>query len=74
MAITPMAKKCDLCDHEFEDGQFAYDAKITNGPWATMCHICWKQQTGQQLGTGLGQRFRVEVSEQGTVTWTKVAG
>lgn len=47
-------KKCDFCDK-----QAKFDAKTKFGPWAYMCDHHF-QINGIGLGTGLGQRLKLE--------------
>lgn len=56
--------QCDICRKALVKD--FYDAKTFDGPWATMCEVCWKDCTRQQLGTGLGQHYQR--------VWKKVAG
>lgn len=60
-------KYCQLCDREY--GKRMYDAATRMGPWANMCHDCWKTQ-GQPLGLGRGQKY--EIQKDGR--WLKVGG
>lgn len=46
---------CDICHAKIVT--VLYDAKTVYGPWATMCPRCWKDNTYQRLGVGLGQKY-----------------
>ena len=47
---------CDMCNRTIKN--VLYDAKIVGGPWATMCHTCWRNYSYGKLRTGLGQKYR----------------
>ena len=53
--LGPLPIICDVCHsqvgEEFVDGRTVY------GPWANMCHDCFKQ-IGVGLGTGKGQHYK----------------
>jgi len=49
------SSKCDFCGKQIT-GKL-YDARTTDGPWATMCEKCWKKHGTGQLGIGIGQEY-----------------
>jgi hypothetical protein len=61
-----MEKTCDLCYRRCPSTY--YDAKTKNGPWATLCSVCY-EKVGIGLGTGKGQQFAFI-----TGYWKKVGG
>lgn len=50
--VVAVLPRCDVCGETAE-----YDSKTLMGPWANLCHECWKVHTDQELGTGRGQRL-----------------
>lgn len=60
-------KVCDICQGPF--GQYMYDAKTVNGPWACMCEECWLMYGYGKLGTGIGQQYKKTGKD-----WIKIGG
>lgn len=50
--------ECDYCHKKGEELAYLYDAKTTDGPWATMCSWCFKEHNASGLGTGRGQCYK----------------
>jgi hypothetical protein len=60
-------KECDICHRPLQ--KVFYDCKTVSGPWANLCHQCFKWH-GVGLGLGRGQKYK----ELPTGEWEKIAG
>ena len=69
---------CDICGTRFGFPPVAspvmFDAALKSGPWANVCEPCFNLD-GKGLGTGLGQRYELQVT--GTppqIAWIATGG
>ncbi len=66
---------CDVCTSYLRT--LFYDAATHSGQWAYMCEGCWRENTRQRLGIGLGQKYEVyrDASQRGNPRLArKIAG
>ena len=62
-------KKCDICNNDIK-GVFI-DGRTKQGVWGIMCKPCHKEH-GVGLGTGRGQKYKLQVIQDGEKEWIKV--
>jgi hypothetical protein len=62
-------KTCDLCGGKLS--QVFVDGRTHDGRWGIMCPSCRVQYGPKTLGTGRGQKYRLNL---GTKAWDKVEG
>ena len=66
MVIVDVPENCDLCQKLITE--IFFDAKTTNGPWASVCKECFNKYC-YGLGIGRGQKYE-KIGEE----WTKTGG
>lgn len=62
-------KKCDLCGGTLS--QVFVDGRTSDGRWGIICPACRVQHGPRKLGTGMGQKYRLNLA---TKEWDKVEG
>lgn len=60
---------CDLCEGKL--AQVFVDGRTNSGQWGIICPACRVQHGPRKLGTGMGQKYRLNL---GTKEWDKVEG
>lgn len=60
----------DKDDFGLPFGEFMYDAKTTDGPWANMSEASWEKHGIGRLGPGYGQKYE----KQANGRWLKIGG
>lgn len=51
--------RCDICNTDLHDVDHIHDAQTFNGPWATMCTLCYVDNVRlpHHYGPGIGQHY-----------------